>query len=50
MTRISISTPEKVLKQAKSLAYRDVHIPKNLREKVDIKVSSEKVTIITKKK
>jgi hypothetical protein len=49
MTRITISSPEKVLKQAKSLAYRDIYIPKNLRDKVTVKVSSERVTITKKK-
>jgi len=49
MTKVVISSPEKVLKQAKSLAYRDVYVPKSLRDNVTIRVSSERVTIIKKK-
>lgn len=45
MTRITTATPEKVLKQAKSMAYRDIYVPRNLRGKVEIKISPEKVTI-----
>jgi hypothetical protein len=45
MTRITTASPDKVLKQAKSMAYRDIYVPKNLRGKVVIKISPERVTI-----
>jgi len=49
MTRITTASPEKVLKQAKSMAYQNAYIPKNLRGKVVIRISPERVTIIKKK-
>lgn len=49
MTRLITASPEKVFNQAKSMAYRTVHIPKNLRDKVEIRISAERVTIARKK-
>jgi hypothetical protein len=45
MTRITPATTAKVLRQAKAVAYRDVYVPKNLRGKVEIRISPERVTI-----
>lgn len=49
MTKIVINSSTKVMNQAKTMAYRSVHIPKNLRSSVEIKISSGRVTIAKKK-
>jgi hypothetical protein len=49
MTKLLTASPDKVFNQAKSMAYRTVHIPKNLRGKVEIRISAERVTIVRKK-
>lgn len=49
MTKTVTATPEKVLTQAKTMAYKTVHIPKNLRGKVEIRISAGGVIIAKKR-
>jgi len=39
-----------VINLAKVMAYKNIHIPKNLRGKIEIKVTSNRVIIAKKKK
>jgi len=45
MKAVKILSLEEVIEQAKLIAYRNVHIPKNLRGKIGIKESDGKIII-----